>query len=177
MKGGMSLSPIPNTRSWSTLAHMIFVSCGLRFDLLDLCVFFLPKSTIKKNFPKTRFFTYLEDPGIYIYIIVYLYVIMIIMMIIILNIYIIYKLHVYIALWLPHFPPFTSMHQSESPCDSHRRLVDILQEAGCYGLDLWQTTCLSNHGNLPSLKLTVRPWKSQCFLVNSIKMVDFPWLC
>ena len=46
---------------------MIFVSCGLRFDLLDLCVFFLPKSTIKKNFPKTRFFTYLEDPGIYIY--------------------------------------------------------------------------------------------------------------
>ena len=28
---------------------------------------------------------------------------------------------------------------------------------------------------LPSLKLTVCPWKSPCFLVNTIKMVDFPW--
>ena len=27
----------------------------------------------------------------------------------------------------------------------------------------------------PSLKLTVRPWKSPSFLVNTIKMVDFPW--
>ncbi len=30
---------------------------------------------------------------------------------------------------------------------------------------------------LPSLKLTARPWKSPCFLVNTIKMVDSPWLC
>ncbi len=28
--------------------------------------------------------------------------------------------------------------------------------------------------HLPSLKLTARPWKSPCFLVNTIKMVDFP---
>ena len=27
---------------------------------------------------------------------------------------------------------------------------------------------------LPSLKLTVRPWNPPCFLVNTIKMVDFP---
>ncbi len=30
---------------------------------------------------------------------------------------------------------------------------------------------------LPSLKLTVCPWKSPSFLVNIIKMLDFPWLC
>ena len=30
---------------------------------------------------------------------------------------------------------------------------------------------------LPSGKLTVRPWKSPSFLVNTIKVVDFPWLC
>ena len=31
--------------------------------------------------------------------------------------------------------------------------------------------------SLPSGKLTVRPWKSPSFLVNTIKMVDVPWLC
>ena len=73
---------------------MISVSCGLRFDLLDLCVIFLCRNpplkfTIKKLSKSQIFFTYLEDPGIYIYII-FLYVLMIIMMIIIiiLNIYI-----------------------------------------------------------------------------------------
>ena len=31
---------------------------------------------------------------------------------------------------------------------------------------------------LPSLKLTWHsPWKSPCFLGNTIKMVDVPWLC
>jgi len=30
---------------------------------------------------------------------------------------------------------------------------------------------------IPSLKLTARPLKSPSFLVNTIKMVDFPWLC
>ena len=28
---------------------------------------------------------------------------------------------------------------------------------------------------MPSLKLTIRPWKSPFVLVNTIKMVDFPW--
>ena len=35
--------------------------------------------------------------------------------------------------------------------------------ASKYGVPFW----------LPSLKLTVRPWKSSSFLVNTIKMVDF----
>ena len=32
-------------------------------------------------------------------------------------------------------------------------------------------------GAIPSGKLTARPWKSPSFLVNTIKMVNFPWLC
>ena len=40
-------------------------------------------------------------------------------------------------------------------------------------LHLWQVGYDTWNG-IPSLKLTVRPWKSPSFLVNTIKMVDFP---